>query len=174
MRGICRARCVRARRDGPHPTRVAISWRASLLAALVVVCAATVGRAQDRRGWSDQDILIQLERDWDAAFLKNDVGFIANVLAEEFVATYDDGSRGDRARELKLAAEFNQQVDSSTLDDFSIRIYGETAVVAFTRQLVGPRQGVRTEVSYRYLDVFVWRDGRWQCVASQSTRMPGR
>jgi hypothetical protein len=36
------------------------------------------------------------------------------MLADEFMATYDDGSRGDKARELALVAEFNQQVESAT------------------------------------------------------------
>ena len=34
----------------------------------------------------------------------------------------------------------------------------------------GDRQ--RLEVTYRYLDVFVRRDGRWQCIASQSLKVP--
>jgi len=45
-------------------------------------------------------ILIQLEQDWDAAFRRKDLPFIETVLADEFVATYSDGSRGDRAKEL--------------------------------------------------------------------------
>jgi hypothetical protein len=43
--------------------------------------------------------------------------------------------------------------------------------VAFTRHLAGPSQGRRLEVSFRYIDVFVLREGRWLCVASQSTKI---
>jgi len=142
-----------------------------LLVLAIVLFMAGPGGAQDRRGQSDQQILIDLEKQWDAAFLKNDVAFVDGVLAQEFVAIYDDGSRGDRVRELKLVEEFNQQIDSSTLDDFLIKIYGDTAVVGFTRTLVGPSKGQRLEYVMRYLDVFVMRDGRWQCVVSQSTRV---
>ena len=148
-----------------------MTWRAPLFLALAVVWAVTASGSQDQPIQSDQQILIQLERDWDAAFLRNDVDFIENVLADEFVATYADGSRGDRARELTLAAEFDQQIDSSALDEFTVKIYGDTAVVWFTRHLVGPSQGRRLEVTYRYIDVFVLRDGRWQCIASQSTKV---
>ena len=148
-----------------------MAWRAPLFYVLATVWAVTASGAQDRPVQSDQQILIQLERDWDAAFLRNDVDFIQNVLADEFVATYADGSRGDRARELTLAAEFNQQIDSSTLDEFTVKIYGDTAVVWFTRHLVGPSQGRRLEVTYRYIDVFVLRAGGWQCIASQSTKV---
>lgn len=120
---------------------------------------------------SDQEVLIQLEKDWDAAFLRKDVRFVENALADEFMATYDDGSRGNKALELKLLTEFNQQVQSSFVDDFTVKIYGDTAIVWFTRHLAGPRQGRRVEVTFRMTDTFVRRAGRWQCVASQSTRV---
>jgi len=150
-----------------------MTWREPLFCVLAAVGAVTASASQDRPVRSEQQILIQLEKDWDAAFLRKDVRFIENVLADEFIATYGDGTRGDKAKELTLAAEFNQQIDSSTLDEFTVKIYGDTAVVWFTRHLVGPSQGRRLEVTYRYIDVFVWRAGRWQCVASQSAKVTG-
>jgi ketosteroid isomerase-like protein len=147
-------------------------WRTSLFCALAAAWAAAAPAAQNNKPVrSDQQILIQLERDWDVAFHDKDLGFIENVLADEFVATYGDGSRGDKAKELELAKTFNKQVDSSTQDEFSVKVFGDTAIVWFTQTLVGPSKGQRLEVTFRYVDVFVWRDGRWQCVSSQSTRV---
>jgi ketosteroid isomerase-like protein len=145
--------------------------RPTLLLLASLVPAISASGAQSKPALSDQQVLIKLERDWDAAFHRKDVAFIESVLAPEFVSTYGDGTRGDRAKELKLAAEFNQQIDSSTLDEFVVKIYGDTAVVWFTQHMVGPSKGQRLEVTYRYIDVFVLRDGRWQCVASQSTKV---
>jgi hypothetical protein len=125
--------------------------------------------AQDVK--SDQDVLIDLERQWDAAFHRQDAAFIATLLADEFIATYGDGTRGDRAAELARARESTQQVDSSRLENFIVKVYRDTAVVWFTQVLVGPVQGKPTEVRYQYMDVWVIRDGRWQAVASQSTRL---
>jgi ketosteroid isomerase-like protein len=147
--------------------------RGTLLSGLLAAALGSPAGSQERAGRSDQQILIQLEREWDAAFLAKDLPFIERVLADDFVATYADGSRGDKANELALTAAFNQQVDSSVLDDFAVRIYGDTAVVWFTKRLTGPRQGRPVEVTFRYIDVFVWRDGRWQCVATQSTKVGG-
>jgi ketosteroid isomerase-like protein len=148
-----------------------MTWRNTLFSLLAILSAATTGAAQTGTVRSDQQILVQLEKDWDAAFRRRDVRFIETVLADEFVATYSNGSRGDRAKELELAAEFNLQIDSSTLDDFIVKIYGDTAVVWMSQHLVGPSKGQRLEVTFRYVDVFVLRAGRWQCVASQSTRV---
>lgn len=142
------------------------------LLLLAVALAGPAGQISTRTGVrSDQEILIQLERDWEAAFLRKDVSFLAGILADEFVAIYPDGSRGDKAHELSLVAGFNQQIDSSRLEDFSVQVNGDNAVVTFTRRLTGPVQGRPTEITYRFTDVFVWRAGRWQCVTSQSHKV---
>ena len=148
-----------------------MTWRRTLFGLLAILSAVTTTSAQTGTVKSDQQILIQLEQDWDAAFQRKDLRFIETVLAEEFVATYSDGSRGDRAKELALAADFNLQVDSSTLDEFIVKIYGDTAVVWMSQHLVGPSKGSQLKVTFHYVDVFVMREGRWQCVASQSTRV---
>jgi ketosteroid isomerase-like protein len=139
--------------------------------ALAAVWAATVAASQGRPVESDQEILIKLEQRWNDAFYRKDIAFIESILADEFVATYDDGSRGDKARELALAREFNQQVESAIQDEFTVRVYRDTAVVWFTLRLVGVKQGQRAELTLRYTDVWVIRDGRWQCVSTHSTRV---
>src|SRR5262245_1497066 len=123
--------------------------------SLCALAAAFLGLASDVRGQrvkSDQEILVELERGWDAAFHRHDVAFIDGLLAEEFVATYNDGSRGDRAKELALARDFDQQIDSSVLDEFTVKIYGDTAVVWFTQHLVGPKNGKPLAITLRYVD----------------------
>ena len=135
---------------------------------LVIVGMGGVVAAQAPSGTVEQT-LIELERGWNAAFYDKDVAFLENVLADEFIVTYDDGARGDKARELGLAESFNQRIVSATQDDFTVRVYGDTAVVWFTLRVVGMRQGQEAELTLRYTDVWVLRDDRWQCVASQST-----
>jgi ketosteroid isomerase-like protein len=146
--------------------------RIYLCAALLILTCAVDAAPQDVK--SDQQVLIELERTWNEAFYRKDVATIEKLLADEFVATYDDGSRGDKAKELGLAAEFNQDVQSAIQDDFTVKVYRDTAVVWFSLNLVGVRQGQRAEVTLRYTDVFVIRDGRWQCVSSQSTRVASK
>ena len=145
--------------------------RARLVGLFVAASAIAVSPAGAQRVRSDQDILMQLERDWDAAFHRHDAAFIETLLAEEFVATYDNGIRGDKARELELAADRSQQIESSRLDEFIVKTYRDTAVVWFSLHLVGTSQGRSLEITLRYTDTWVFREGRWQCVASHSTRL---
>ena len=149
-----------------------MEWlRRFLCCVLAAACVVTASASQRSPVQSDQQVLIELERGWNDAFYRKDVAFIENLLAEEFTATYDDGSRGDKARELALTTEFNQQVESAIQDEFTVRVYRDTAVVWFTLRLVGIRQGQRAEVTFRYTDVWVLRDGRWLCVSTQSTKL---
>ena len=144
--------------------------RALLLSLVIVLGGAGHARAQlDVK--STQEILIELEQNWISALKRNDVKFVDSVLAEEFIATYGDGTRGDRKHELKLVADFNSQVDEWLVGEFTVKVYRDTAVVWFTQRMIGPVQGKPVEITTRYMDVFVMRDGRWQCVGSQSTRV---
>jgi len=150
-------------------------WRRLACCSLAVfLWGVTVHASQTPPVESDQDILIRLERGWNDAFYRKDVAFIERLLAEEFIATYDDGSQGDKAKELALAVQFNQAVESATQDDFIVKVYRDTAVVWFTLKIVGIRQGQKSELNLRYTDVWVVRDGRWQCVSTQSTRIVQR
>lgn len=141
-------------------------WR-SLFVSLLL--SSSVVSAQQVK--SDQETLIQLERNWDKAFRNNDVKYVESILADEFIATYENGVRADKAKELEQVATFNQQIDASSMDDFTVRIFRDTAVVWFTLRLLGPMQGQPVELTYRYMDVWVYREGRWLCVGSQSTRV---
>jgi ketosteroid isomerase-like protein len=144
-----------------------------LVVFVAVVSIASHASAQSRTVRSDQEVLIDLERQWDAAFARQDATFIGSLLADEFIATYSDGTRGDKAREIELAKTFDLQVDSRVLEDFIVKTFGNTAIVWFTQHLTGPSQGKPLTITYQYSDVWVMRDGRWQCVASQSTRVAG-
>jgi ketosteroid isomerase-like protein len=141
------------------------------LTALCLLVPAIAAAQQVPPVRSDQDILIQLERDWDAAFHRHDAAFIDRILADEFVVTYDNGVRADRNVELQLAKTVDENIESSAMDEFIVKEFGNTAVVWFTLHLVGPVKGERVQNNYRFTDVFVLRDGRWQCVSSQSTKV---
>ena len=144
----------------------------SILMCCVLSATWAVGVAAAQRAVeSDQDTLIKLEQGWNDAFYRKDLAFIENLLADEFVAIYDDGSRGDKAKELALARDFNQKVESAVQNDFAVKVYRDTAIVWFTLNVVGIRQGQKAELTLRYTDVWIIRDGRWQCVSTHSTRV---
>jgi hypothetical protein len=149
-------------------------WRSICGGVLMLVFVVPPSAAQNRPVKSDQEMLIELEQGWNEAFYSRNVAFIDKVLADDFMATYDDGTIGDKAKELSMAAEFNQQVESSVPDAFRIKVYDKTAVVHFVLNVVGIKKGERSKLTLRYTDVWVWRDDRWQCVSTHSTKVDPR
>jgi ketosteroid isomerase-like protein len=141
------------------------------LLVLLATAAVAASPSQTSRAPSDQDVLIALERRWNDSVYSKDIAFIDSILADDFTATYENGETGDRAKELELVTNFNQQVESAVQGEFTVRIYRDTAVVGFTLHLVGIRQGQRAELDLRYSDVWVMSDGRWRCVSTHSTRV---
>jgi ketosteroid isomerase-like protein len=149
--------------------------RLFLLSCVLVLAAAALASAEQRpEVQSDQEIIVSLERAWNEAFYNKDIAFIETLLADEFIATYEDGSRGDKAKELALTKEFDQRVESAVQDEFTVKVFGDTAVAWFTLNLVGIKQGEKAELTLRYTDIWVMRNGRWQCVSVQSTRVNPR
>jgi ketosteroid isomerase-like protein len=145
--------------------------RAAMFCLPVAACMVMAASAQRQTPSSKEQELIRLETDWNAAFLRKDAAFFTRVMAAEYVVTYGDGSRGDRAVELQQLDASDEQIQSSSPSDFHVKLYGDTAVVLFSLHSIGTRHGQPLDATFRYMDVFVRRDRRWQCVASQNTRI---
>jgi ketosteroid isomerase-like protein len=143
----------------------------AILATMGALGAAPARAGAQARIKSDQDVLIELERQWNEAFYSKDVPFIRTILADEFIATYDDGTRGDKTKELELAASFDQAVTMAVQDEFIVKEFGSTAIVWFTLHITGLKQGKPSELTLRYTDVWVLRGAQWLCVSTQSTRV---
>lgn len=135
--------------------------------------ATSAVASQDTPVRSDQEILVELEHAWNEAIYSGDLAFIETILADDFVAIYDNGRMGTKETELALVENLDQQVESAVQDEFIVRVYGDTAVVRFRLNLVGVQQGERAEISLRFTDVFVLQNDGWKCVSSQSTRITG-
>lgn len=142
------------------------------LALAIVLASPRAGAAQPVK--SDQEVLIELEKSWNEAFYRKDLKFIESILADEFMSTYEDGTRADKKKELALTEAFDQAVQSAVQDDFTVRVFGDTAVLWFTLHLVGLKQGQPSELTLSYTDVWVLRDGNWRCVSAHSTRVTAK
>ena len=144
------------------------------LMSLVVCTAMAAAPPAPQPVKSDQEVIIELEKSWNEAFYRKDLKFIESILADEFMSTYEDGSRADKKKELALTAAFDQQVVEAVQDDFTVKVFGDTAVVWFTLHVVGIKQGQRAELTLSYTDVWVLRGGNWRCISAHSTRVTSK
>jgi ketosteroid isomerase-like protein len=120
---------------------------------------------------SNELLLQNLEREWARAVQDHDTNKIDRIQAEEYAFTDPGGRVWTKARALDTIQDGALEIDSFELSDFQTRIYGETAVVRFQVVWNGRFRGTDISGPQRMTDVFVKRDGRWQCVASQATRI---
>ena len=113
-----------------------------------------------------------LEQAWADAVKHQDIGKIDRMQAEEYEFTDPAGQVWTKARELGTIKSGDLTIDSFEVSDVKVRLYENTAVV--TLHIVWHDQFRGNDISgpQRMTDVFVKRDGRWQCVASQATRIP--
>jgi ketosteroid isomerase-like protein len=118
---------------------------------------------------SVEQTLMELERKWVAAGLKNDAAALGDILAERWSAISSEGKMETRAQALDNAkkAKFTR----SEVSEMKVQIINpETAVVTGVWVGVGTNaQGQKIDTSERWTDVFVNLSGKWKAVASQST-----
>jgi ketosteroid isomerase-like protein len=65
----------------------------------------------------------------------------------------------------------DRRIESGSVDDLNVRIFGEIAIVTGRSVLAGTYKGKHASIVQRFTDVFAMRDGRWQAVASQGTQV---
>jgi len=115
--------------------------------------------------------LISIERELNNAFLRKDTGYISRFLSEDFIITYGDGSRGNKSVEVSAAFSSEEKIDSSVLDEFIVKSYGDWAIVMYKLTAKGIRHEKPFEGMFHFMDVFIKLDGQWRCVASQNTKI---
>jgi len=117
--------------------------------------------------------LITLEHDWSTAWLKKDGAFLQRLYADEYMFTSESGTIYNKAQDIAETTSAENRNESFLRADMKVRVYGNTAVVTGlnTLESSATASGKHTSGAYRFTDVFVKRHGRWQAVASQSTRV---
>jgi|GEM_PF-834849 len=122
--------------------------------------------------------LTKLLKDFLAGASRNDATMHDRFWAEDLIYTGSVGRRigkTDILREVREEAAAPKKDDETatySAEDIRIQQYGTTAIVAF--RLVGTtRKGDKTEIAnYLNSGTFLKRDGKWQAVNWQATRMP--
>jgi uncharacterized protein (TIGR02246 family) len=132
----------------------------------------------DRRSRSDAKREIEaLEARLNDAIVKADREFFDRIFADDFTHTNHAGVFRTKAQWManhKLDEEKTARstYDAFDVDDLSVRVYGETAVVTGRSTPKGrDSKGGAITGRYRFTRVWVKRQGRWQVIAFQGTRI---
>lgn len=110
-----------------------------------------------------------LEDQWNDAVLKHDVATMSRILAEDVIDTSGTGHVQGKAEDLADLKSGEPKLESSSVDDMKVRVYGTVAVVIGHYTQKGSYKGKDITGEGRFTDMFVERQGRWECVSTQAT-----
>jgi len=114
----------------------------------------------------------QVERSRFAAMVAQDVATLGPMLAEELRYVHSNGQLETKPQFLETIRSGRLRYRAIAVQELDVRTYDDVAVVSglLTADAQAGDQPVALQL--RFTDVYVNRDGRWQLVAWQSTRLP--
>ncbi len=140
--------------------------------AMIIIVSSILSVTIRSASADDADTIGRLEQQLREAILNGDVDTIDCLLAEEFT----HGSQSGRFRSKSEWLEGKKQGESAYTDfdyeGIDYRLSGDTAIVTGLAKLRWDEGDQTFAGQFRFLRVWAIRDGRWQAVAFQSTKVP--
>src|SRR5215472_14048191 len=105
---------------------------------------------------------------------KNDPKVFQDFFADDVIYTRSAGvtvTKADILKNIGVRAS-NEPQATFDADDFTVHPYGEMAVVNFRLVMHNTENGKATTAYFRNTGTFIKRNGKWQAVAWQATKVP--
>jgi Domain of unknown function (DUF4440) len=134
---------------------------------LLLLCSSAYGATCPIGQPKNEAALIQIEHTWVRVVEQHDSAALECILADEFEEADFDGSLISRS--TMLASTTKPSDGHDELTDLHAHIYGD---VAYIRGIGVHIENGQPTGKTRFTDIFVYRDGRWQCVAGHDSRFP--
>jgi ketosteroid isomerase-like protein len=152
--------------------RIVLSLSAFLLTA--TLCGTlSAGQAPAAGAVSkDEAAVRKAESDRFTAMLKADVVALDKLLGSDLTYTHGDSRVIDKPQfiaDFKTGAFKYVTIEP---DDMKVRLYGDMAVVTGGAGMQVVSNGAPATIKIRYTDVHIKRNGAWQMVAWEATRVP--
>jgi ketosteroid isomerase-like protein len=155
-----------------------IVWRiremktASVL--LVLLCATAVSAfAQDASDSATKSKIVALEGAWNQAYKSGDAKALDGLLDNAIVLVNDDGSVQTKPEFLATVKPTGSQAGSQEQqvvpESMSVHVFGNTAIATGVFRAKGVEGGKSYVRRERFIDTWVFKDGRWICVATDAT-----
>ena len=151
------------------------------LVLVLVIAATTLAHAQtaDKKSappaaaksadTGTEQALMKIEQDTLAAILKRDVAAFSKFFADDAVLTTPDGSLQTKAQLLADIKSGDLVLESSSISDMKVKVYGDAAVVTYITVDKGKYKNQDISGRFRWTDTFMRRGGSWLIVAGHGT-----
>lgn len=147
-----------------------------LVITLLGLAAAPCMHAQENAGDSSaaQANLKQMEDAWVKALVNKDQAAVGNMIADDFAGFNPDGKHVTKSQLLDEMKNERNTLSSATNDNMDVHVYGPNlaTVCGTTTEKGKDKDGKEFTHSYVWVDTWMERDGKWQCIAEGVMKSP--
>ncbi len=140
-----------------------------LVITLLALAAAPCAHAQENAADSNavQANLKQMEDAWVKALVSKDQTAVANMIADDFAGFNPEGKHVTKSHLLDEIKNEPNTLSSATNDNMDVHVYGPNlaTVTGTTTEKGKDKDGKQFTRSYVWLDSWIERNGKWQCIA---------
>ncbi len=122
--------------------------------------------------------LTQMERDWGQAVVRHNADATRRIEADDIVSTAPNGTVATKQQDIQHVQSGNLTADAWDEVDMKVNVLDADAAVVTGRSIIKNGKykapdGKVVDISgqYRFTDTFARRNGQWQIVASQGTKI---
>jgi ketosteroid isomerase-like protein len=126
---------------------------------------------------SVEQTLRTLSDQWAKVSVNRDAGVFGKIFADDFLYVDPSGRTTNKADAIADVARSTDVITSDEISNFKVRVYagGTVAVTIGDDHGVGrDRSGKPIDGRSRFTNVWVLKDGSWQCVSGHSSNLPSK
>ena len=153
-----------------------------VLGALVVTIGIAAGanaQAPKPTGNKSQESIAAtikaLSTDWSTAMLKGDASILERIWATDFIYVEPNGKRFNKVEGIAGMKNSTEKLTSAVAGSIDVRVYGGGTVavdIGDYKEVGTDKDGKPFERLSRFTNVWVLKEGKWQCVSGHASNVP--
>lgn len=119
----------------------------------------------------DRNAVLTADKERTEAQIKQDAATLDRLLGDDLIYVHASGlvqGKAEFVADLKSSKRIYKKVTNS---DVNVRVLKDAAIITAKSQISVSFEGKENELSLQVIEVYAKRNGRWQLIAYQSTRL---
>jgi ketosteroid isomerase-like protein len=116
-----------------------------------------------------------LSTDWSTAMLKGDASILERIWATDFIYVEPNGKRFNKVEGIAGMKNSTEKLTSAVAGSIDVRVYGGGTVavdIGDYKEVGTDKDGKPFERLSRFTNVWVLKEGKWQCVSGHASSVP--
>ena len=147
-----------------------------LVSILLAFASAPCAHAQENAADSSavEAKLKGMEDAWVKALVNKDQAAVGNMIADDFAGFNPEGKHATKSQLLDEMKNERNTLTSATNDNMDVHVYGPNlaTVCGTTTEKGKDKDGKEFTRTYVWLDTWMERNGKWQCIAEGVMKSP--